>query len=142
MDDRSAGARDAARAATAKMREIFDEFVEARKADIDAMSSATSVAFSGAQALTEKQAELLKSALGEINNAVRARAGTMDETELRALLKRESELVQTTLSRTVEGMKEMAEAAQKSQADLYEITLGRVRSNAEQLRSMFSRNKG
>lgn len=151
MDEKSSATRDAAKAATSKMREIFeqvkvpgfnfDAFIEARQADIDAMSSATAVAFSGAQSLTEKQAELLKSALGEINNAVKARAATAGENGLRDMVKRESDMVQNTLSRTVEGMKEMAEAAQKSQSEMYEITLDRVRSNAAQLRSMFSREK-
>ncbi|GAC1306780.1 MAG: hypothetical protein NVS2B3_03880 [Vulcanimicrobiaceae bacterium] len=151
MDDMSSAARDAAKSATSKMREIFeqfkvpgfnaDAFIEARQADIDAMSHATSIAFSGAQSITEKQAELLKTALGEINSAVKARAGTEGESGLRDMVKRESEIVQTTLSRTVESMKEMAEAAQKSQAEIYEIALDRVRNNTEALRAMFSREK-
>lgn len=152
MDEMSASARDAAKNATTKMREIFeqfkvpgfnfDAFIEARQADIDAMSSATSSAFSGAASITEKQADLLKNALGEINNAVKARASADGQNGLRDMVKRESDMVQTTLSRTVESMKEMAEAAQKSQTEIYEIALDRVRSNTEQLRSMFSRDKG
>ncbi len=152
MDETPASARDAAKNATTKMREIFeqfkvpgfnfDAFIEARQADIDAMSSATSSAFAGAASITEKQADLLKNALGEINNAVKARASADGQNGLRDMVKRESDMVQTTLSRTVEGMKEMAEAAQKSQTEIYEIALDRVRSNTEQLRSMFSRDKG
>ncbi len=151
MEEMTSNARDAAKNATSKMREIFeqfkvpgfnfDAFIEARQADIDAMSSATSVAFSGAQSITEKQADLLKHALGEIKNAVEARTSPDGENGLRDMVKRESDIVQSTLSRTVEGMKEMAEAAQKSQAEIYEIALDRVRSNTEQLRNMFSRDK-
>jgi len=151
MDDQSSK-RDAAKAATSKMREIFeqfkvpgfnfDAFIEARQADIDAMSHATSVAFSGAQAMTEKQADLLKNALGEINSAVKARTSGEGEQDLRDMVKRDTEIVQNTLSKTVESMKEMAEAAQRSQTEIYEIAINRVRSNTEQLRGMFSRDKG
>ena len=151
MADTSSDARDAAKTATSKMREIFEQFkvpgfnfeafIEARQADIDAMSKATSSAFSGAQSITEKQADLLKSALGEINNAVKARTSNEGDGGLRDMVKRESDIVQSTLSRTLEGMKEMAEAAQKSQTEIYEIALERVRSNTESLRSIFSRDK-
>lgn len=151
MDEMSAAAREATKNATAKMRELFaqanipganfDAFVEARQADIEAMTHATSVAFSGAQAITEKQAELFKSALGEINAAVKARTFPEGEGGLADLVKRESDLVQNTLSRAVEGMKEMAETAQKSQAEIYELTLDRVRSSADQLRDLFTRPK-
>ena len=136
--------------ATANIREIFERFrvpgfdfnafIEARQADIDAMSRASAVTFAGAQTITENQAELLKSALGEINEAVKARSSS-SETGFSDLVKKESDLVQTTLSRTFEGMKDMAEAAQKSQTEVYQIALDRVRANAEQLRSAFRRDE-
>ena len=133
--------------ATARIREIFsrfrfpgfdlDAYIQARQADIDAISKATSVAFSGAEAITQKQAELLKSTLEEINSAVKAR--TAGEGEAAAdVIAHETDIIRSTLSRTLEGMKEMAEAAQKSQTEIYEIALDRARSNAEQLRTLFT----
>jgi phasin family protein len=149
----SADGADAAQDATTKMREIFgrfrlpgfdfDAWIESRQADIDAMSAATSVAFAGAQSISEKQAELLKNALGELNNAVKMRSSSESTGEKIAdITKQEAELVQSTLTRTLQGMKEMAEAAQTSQTEIYEIALNRVKSNAEQLRSMFLRDSG
>jgi phasin family protein len=150
MNDSSTGSTGSTGAtdATTKIREIFDRFrlpgfdfdawIEARQADIDAMAKATSVAYSGAQSITEKQAELLKSALGELNSAVKVRSAAESAGEKIAdITKQETELVQNTLSRTLQGMKEMAEAAQQSQTEIYELALDRVRTNAEQLRSMF-----
>jgi phasin family protein len=126
--------------ATERIREIFERFrlpgfdfesfIAARQSDIDAISKATSVAFSGAQTITEKQAELLKSTLGELSSAVKSRTSPVSPEA--------TELVQSTLSRTFEGMKEMAEAAKRSQTEIYEIALDRVRTNAEQLRTMFT----
>jgi len=105
--------------ATERIREIFervrlpgfdfDAWIEARQADIDAMSKATSVAFSGAQSITDKQAELLKSALDELGAAVKVRSTSDSAGEKVAdITKQEAELVQNTLTRTVQGMKEMA----------------------------------
>jgi phasin family protein len=138
--------------ATERIREIFERFrlpgfdfdawIEARQADIDAMSKATSVAFSGAQSITDKQAELLKSALDEIGAAVKVRSTSDSAGEKIAdITKQEAELVQNTLSRTVQGMKEMAEAVQQSQTEIYEIALDRIRSNTEQLRGLFLKDK-
>jgi phasin family protein len=146
----SAGSTTAegAKEATERIREIFDRFrfpgfdldawIEARQADIDAMSKATSVAFSGAQSITDKQAELLKSALEELGAAVKVRSTSDSAGEkISDITKQEAELVQNTLSRTVQGMKEMAEAVQRSQTEIYEIALDRIRSNTEQLRGLF-----
>jgi len=99
---------------------------------------------SGAQTISDKQAELLKNALGELSAAVKVRSSSDSTGEKIAdITKQEAELVQSTLQRTLEGMKEMAEAVQTSQTQIYEIALGRAKENAEQLRSLFLRdNKG
>jgi phasin family protein len=151
MSDSSTDTTDA-KEATSRIREIFDRFrlpgfdfegwIEARQGDIDAMAKATSVAYSGAQSITDKQAELLKSALGELNAAVKVRSGAESAGEKIAdITKQETELVQSTLSRTLEGMKEMAEAVQQSQTEIYEIALDRVRTNTERLRELFLKDK-
>jgi phasin family protein len=147
-DDTASSTENAISAFRTRIREIFDRFklpgidiesfIEARQADIDAVAKATSVALGGAQTITEKQADLLKSALGELNEALKSRSGE----SLSEVTTTEKDLLQNTLSRTFEGMKEMAEAAQKSQAEIFEIALERVRSNAEQLRGMFVADKG
>ena len=141
-----------AKEATTRIREIFESFrlpgfdfdawISARQADIDAMYKATSVAYSGAQSISEKQAELLKNALGELSAAVKVRSSSESTGEKIAdITKQEAELVQSTLQRTLEGMKEMAEAVQQSQTQIYEIALDRAKENAEQLRSLFIRDK-
>ena len=56
-------------------------------------------------------------------------------------MEKQRELVQSTLSRTLDGMKEMAEAAQRAQSEIFDIALERARSNAEQLRGLFVTEK-
>lgn len=137
--------------AAAQIREIIkrfrlpgldlDAFVEARQADIDAVSRATSVAFAGAQTITQKQAELLKTALGELSDALKSRSADATGVEGADVAKKRSELAASTISRALAGMKEMAEAAQRSQGEIFDIALDRVRANAEQIRTLFTPEK-
>ncbi len=140
---RTAG--DAVSSAADRIREIFkasalprfdmDAYVTARHDDIDAISRATSVALGSAQTITTKQAELLKSSLDQLREALTAHKPGESLGDLAA---KERELIQSSLSRTLEGMREMAEAAQKSQTQIFDIAIDRVRSNAEMLRGMFN----
>ena len=116
----------------------MDAYVEARHDDIDAIAKATSVALGSAQAITAKQAELLKSSLDQLREALTARKSGDSLGDLAA---KERDLIQGSLSRTLEGMREMAEAAQKSQAQIFDIATDRVRSNVEMLRGMFDGGK-
>jgi hypothetical protein len=136
---------DAMSSAADRIREMFkgaslprfdmDAYVEARHEDIDAISKATSVALGSAQTITAKQAELLKSSLDQLRDALMARK---PGDSLGDVATKERELISSSLSRTLEGMREMAEAAQKSQAQIFDIAIDRVRSNAEMLRSMLN----
>ena len=136
---------DAMSGAADRIREMFksaslprfdmDAYVEARHEDIDAISHATSVALGSAQTITTKQAELLKSSLDQLREALTARKSG---DSLGDVATKERELISSSLSRTLEGMREMAEAAQKSQAQIFDIAIDRVRSNAEMLRTMFN----
>lgn len=119
----------------------LDAFLQARQADIDAVSRATSVAFTGAQSITQKQADLLKAALSELNAAVAGRSESAASGDVGSAMEKQRELVQSTLSRTLDGMKEMAEAAQRAQSEIFDIALERARSNAEQLRGLFVTEK-
>jgi hypothetical protein len=119
-----------------------DAFVKARQADIDAISKATAVAFTGAQTITEKQAELLKATLGELNEALGSPSPASGESAaVEGIAKKQLDLVQSTLTRTLDDMKEMAEAAQRAQKEIFDIALERARSNAQELRALFVARK-
>jgi phasin family protein len=147
MGERPDDATSGAGSATSKIRDILERyrlpgfdlnaFIETRRADIDALSRATAVAFAGAQTITEKQAELLKAALGELNEALSSHSAPAGETSAQEVVKKQRELVQNTLGRTLEAMKQMAEAAQRAQSEIFDIALERARTNAEQLRDLF-----
>ena len=114
-----------------------DAFIATKQADIDALTRATSIALAGAQSLADKQAELLKSTLGEVGEALKTLPD--DAKHPGELVGKQRDLVQSALSKTIESMKEMAEAAQKSQAEIFEVASERVRNNVEQVRDMFKK---
>lgn len=148
MSDEPEKSTNAMSSAADRIREMFknaslprfdmDAYVAARHEDIDAISRATSLALGSAQTITAKQAELLKSSLDQLRDALSARKPGDSLGDLAA---KERELIQGSLSRTLEGMREMAEAAQKSQAQIFDIATDRVRSNVEMLRGMFDGGK-
>ena len=152
MTERSDEPTTSASSATSMIRHLLeryrlpgfdrDAFVQARQADIDAISRATAVAFTGAQTITEKQVDLLKAALNQLNEALSSRSTAQgDSASTEEAAKKQRDLVQSTLTRTLEGMKEMAEAAQRAQLEIFDIGLERARSNAKELRSLFVSQK-
>ena len=101
--------------------------LEALQDDIDAISRATAVAFKGAQTITENQVDLLKAALDQLNETLSSRSTAPGESaSAEEVAKKQRDLVQSTLTRTLEGMKEMADAARRAQMEIFDIGFERV----------------
>jgi hypothetical protein len=143
----TANGQTSASAATAKIREVveqyrlpgidLDGFLTARQADIEAISKATTAAYAGAQTVTEKQADLLRAALDGLKDALTPPSPGNGITA-EAVVKKRSELVTSVLTHTFDSMKEMAEAAQHAQLEVFNLAVARVRSNTEQFRTLFA----
>jgi phasin family protein len=114
-----------------------DGFVASRKQDIDAVTRATSAAFTGAQSIVDKQTELLKTVLTEIGNALSTLPA--DASKPAELIKKQQELASEALTSAIASMKEMAESVRESQAELIEIASSRVRSSIEEIRRLAKR---
>jgi hypothetical protein len=154
MSEQSDDATTGASSATSKIRDILgryqlpgfdtDAFIQARSADIDSISRATAVAFRGVQTITEKQADLLEAALDELKVALTLSSRSTapgNSASAEEVSKQQRDLLQTAITRTLDDMKQMAEAAQRAQKEIFDIALERARSNAEQLRSLFITQK-
>jgi phasin family protein len=117
----------------------LEGFVQSRKLDIDAVTQATSAAFAGAQTIVDKQAELLKTVLTEVGDALRTLPeGTATPAEL---VRKQGELANQALSSALASMKEIAETVRKSQSEILEIASNRVRSNVEEIRRLAKQNE-
>jgi phasin family protein len=117
----------------------LEGFVQSRKLDIDAVTQATSAAFDGAQTIVDKQAELLKTVLTEVGDALR----TLPEDAAKPadLVRKQGQLANQALSSALASMKEIAETLRKSQSEILEIASNRVRSNVEEIRRLAKQNE-
>jgi phasin family protein len=152
MSEQSHDAAKSASSATSKIREILersqlpgfdlDAFIQARSADIDAISRATAIAFKGAQTITEKQADLLEAALDELKVALSSGSAALGNgASAEEVSKKQGDLLQKAIDRTFDDMKEMADAVQRAQKGVFDVALERARSYAEELRSLFVTQK-
>jgi phasin family protein len=114
-----------------------DGFVQSRKLDIDAVTKASSAAFSGAQTIVDKQNELFKTVLTEICDALRTLPA--DAAKPADLVRKQQELANKALTSAITSMKEIAETARESQSEILEIASNRVRSSVEEIRRLAKR---
>ena len=108
--------------------------VEARRADVDALRQANTIALAGAQRIAEKQVEILRTTLGEVTELLRELP--QHATNPSGLATKQSEIVQAALGRAFGNMKELAEAAQQSQTEVVEVLGKRMQENLSDLRKL------
>jgi phasin family protein len=145
--DHKAAAADAPKRARPDIRGILegfklpgfdlDAFVESRKLDIDVVTQTTAATFTGVRTIADKQGELLKSGLNEVGAALRAVPS--DVAKSTGIVRKQRDLVRDGLSSALASMKEIAEAARKSQSEVIEIASGRVRCDVEEIRRLANR---
>jgi phasin family protein len=89
------------------------EVVEARRKDIDALVQANQAVYEGMQALANKQGELLKTAMEDIQSAMKGTAsgiGVGDPAK-------QGELARKAYEKVLGDMKDLAEIARESQTE-------------------------
>lgn len=107
--------------------------VESRRKDIDAVMAANKVALEGAQALGQKQSEILRKTLDEVRALVQqaTAGGSLTEKGTKA-----GELLQKALHEALENMRELADTAYKSQTDAFLVVSKRVEANLDELKAL------
>jgi phasin family protein len=89
------------------------EVMEARRKDVDALVQANQAIYEGMQALANKQGELLRAAMEDIQSAVKGAAGGVGVGDPG----KQGELARKAYEKVLADMKDLAEIARKSQAD-------------------------
>ena len=89
------------------------EIVEARRKDIDALVQANQAIYEGMQALANKQGELLKNSMEDIQLAMKGAAGGVGVGDPG----KQGELARKAYEKVLGDMKDLAEIARKSQTD-------------------------
>ncbi len=107
---------------------------ETRRKDIDALTEANKIADAGMQALVQKQTEVLSQSMQEIQAA--AQRMTTGGNPVEAMTK-QGEFVQQGLQTALNHMRELAEMAQKSQAEALAVITRRAEQNIEEAKNLF-----
>lgn len=89
------------------------EILEARRKDIDALVQANQAAYDGMQELATKQGELLKSAMEDIQSAMKGATEGVGKGDLG----KQGELARKAYEKVLGDMKDLAEIARTSQAE-------------------------
>ena len=105
--------------------------MEARRKDVEALVTANQAALQGMQSLAQKQAEMLRSTLGELQSLAGqfSAAGGAPSAQTAAL-------VQQTLHKALADMQQLAQAAYQSQAESYAVIAKRVEENVQELKTL------
>ena len=110
--------------------------MEARRKDVEALVTANQTALQGMQSLGQKQAEMLRTTLGELQSLVNqmSASGAPQAANM-------AELVQQTLHKALADMQERAQAAYQTQAETYAVVTKRVEENIQELKTLLQQKK-
>ncbi len=97
--------------------------VEARRKDIDAVLEANRIVYAGAQALAEKQLEILRSTMSAARNAISADSFSGSPMEIAT---RQRDLMTKAFQMSLAHMRELAEIVRKAQSDAFSVVKGQV----------------
>jgi phasin family protein len=112
--------------------------VDARRKDIEAVAAANDTALRGIQALNQKQSEILRTTLTQLETLVSPSASSESAPEKST---KKSELVQQAVQTALANMRELAETAYRSQADAQAMIGKRVQENLDELKSLLTTKK-
>ena len=106
------------------------EIEAARRKDVEALVQANQAAYEGMQALANKQAEMLKQAMEDIQAAVKgAASGGGDPAK-------QGDLARTAYAKVLSDMQELAGIARKSQSDAMVSITQRGSQHLEEVKKM------
>ena len=107
----------------------FNAVLESRRKDIDALAAANRTALEGAQSLGQKQIDVLKTTIDEVQAMLKQ---SKDMTAPAAA----RDLVNQAVQRAFTNMRELADVAYKSQSEAVAVVSRRVQENIEELKAL------
>jgi phasin family protein len=104
--------------------------VDARRKDIDAVLEANRIVYAGAQALAQKQLEILRATMAAARSAVTD--GTFSGSPME-IAGKQRDLMTKAFQLSVSHMRELAEIVRKAQADAFAVVKGQVEEDIRNL---------
>jgi phasin family protein len=107
--------------------------IEARRKDIDALMESNKIAYEGMQALAQKQAEILRTTMEEMQASAKGMAAGGNPM---ANAGKQGEVAQQAVQKAFANMRELAEMARKSQTEAFTIINQRAMQNIEDMKKL------
>lgn len=109
--------------------------MEAQRKNLEAISQANRVAIEGAQALAQRQMEILRSTMEEATTVMSdmAASGTPEER-----LAKQADVVREAFERAIANMRELAEMGAKSNTEALDLINTRISESLTEIKGMIS----
>jgi phasin family protein len=108
--------------------------LESRRKDIDALAAANRTALEGAQSLAQKQLDVLRTTIDEVQSMLKKSKDVPAPAAAR-------ELVSQAVQRAFTNMRELADVAYRSQSEAVAVVSRRVQENIEELKTLVHAKK-
>ena len=110
-----------------------DAIVEAQRKNMDALVAANQAAAAGYQDLFKKQVSIFEETMAEAQKQLKTFDTAKRDPES---TKAQAELARAAFEKALANMQVLAEAAQKANAEAYQIVAGRIQESIVELRDM------
>lgn len=105
--------------------------LEAQRKNIEAITAANRVAFEGVQAISRRQAEILRQSMEEMSRVMQEMAATGAPEQKMA---KQAELAKQAFEKAIANMRELAEMGAKSNTEAVETINKRVAESLDEIR--------
>jgi phasin family protein len=110
--------------------------LETRRKDIEAIAEANTTALAGVQSLAQKQSEILRTTLTELQSFATRAAQSGGQPAANT-----GEVVQQALQKALLDMQELAGTAYRAQSDSFAVVTKRVAEHVEELKTLLQPKK-
>ncbi|SAL11988.1 phasin [Caballeronia turbans] len=110
--------------------------MESRRKDVEALAATNRVAFGGMEALRDKQVEILRRTLSDLETIAKQLANTSTQPPFNA-----NEVVQRALHNALADMQDIARTTQQTQAEAYALVSKRMEDALRELKASIEKPK-
>jgi phasin family protein len=116
----------------------MEQVVASQRRNLEALTAANTLAVQGFQAVTKRQAEILKQTLEQTSVAMREvmAAGSPEDKAAR-----QTELAKEAFERAIANMRELAEMVSKAQTEANEVITKRVTESLDEMKDLLAKKR-
>jgi len=116
----------------------MEQVVASQRRNLEALTAANHLAVQGFQAVTKRQAEILKQTLEQTSVAMREvmAAGSPEDKAAR-----QTELAKEAFERAIANMRELAEMVSKAQTEANEVITKRVTESLDEMKDLLAKKR-